>query len=749
MYNKKETIYLIKHLFCILCIILIGFGLKAQNLRIGMPVHQLFPKTINDFKGMATDNYNRLYYIDGNKLFRFHDYFDEIYAHESSLESISVIDNKIHIGTSNEYGLIGLDSLANFCFVSKFNAVESSVSHISQSSYGTFILSKNTIYHFEQVAHKYTFPGIVDYVSDINGATIIHDDENGLSNFINGQFKIINNSNFLATEKVVGIVSPYVGEYIVATEKSGLFLFDGESFLPFAEQKLENEIIKGIEIVSHSENEYEIVVITGGNQLFSFDGMGLELFSKYYSSELLGIHYAANQKLYVATESGIDVLFYNFPFRRVDFTDDPVHGPISIFNNRLYWGSYDGLYYRSIMESNKLDDRIVKVKDSDGKVGKLDIVQNTLLMSHADGLYDILPKVGARFIPDEKFFNFTELRNGFLIAFGKRRNYLLELQNGKWRVRDIIQNLPIHPKSIVFDDKSNLWIVDRDYTLIRYYFNEELELEELSRKQHNNKIKIFSVDDQLILIKDHKAYEFDGNTFNIAGDLSLVLGEYIDLEQVANDRYGNVWYIENGKVVIFRSFIEKGKRKYKKLSIDYPFQEARYVYPYDKNNIFINNGDYFVQLDLEQYEKKNLNPQVIDRVYIIDKKGNTSNKFTLESGKGLSDIKVKTTDELHVTYLSDLKPDMKHSLSGESIIVPLESSQYIGPSSIFNEQDIHFETTDFNGRSKEVSLRVKASPPLVETTWFWILLGIINLIFWIGAFILGYHFRKKREFSVK
>jgi hypothetical protein len=696
---------------------------------------------------MQVDTYGRLYFIDGNKLNRFHNYFDVIYSHNGTLETIKIIEDKINVGTSNSYGKILIDSINNYALTNTFTNVEAGVTHISKSSYGEFILSKNKIFHFdEDVIRKYSFPGIVDYLSDVNGSTIIHDDENGLSIFVNGKFKIINKSLFLSKEIVVDIKSINVGEYIVATEKAGLFLFDGDSFIPYAQDITENLVIQSMEVIKKTDTDYEVIIISNNNELISIDKSGFELFRKNYTEEVYDLLYSDKRMLYVATSKGIDVFFYGLPFKVVDFTSDAIHGPLAIYKDRLYWGSIDGLSFQQINELKQLSGKEIKVKDTDGKVGKLDIVQNTLIMSHEDGLYHILPKIGARFIPDEKFFNFSPIADGYLIAFGKRKNYLLKLINRKWRVQKVLENLPIHPKSVVFDKYSQLWLVDRDYNLIRYSYDEiNLELEEVSREENNNKVKLFSFNNSLVLIKERQAYEFDGQEFNLSKDLSAVLGDDIDLEQVTNDKYGNVWYIQNGKVGIFRSFIEDGKKKYKKLSIDYPFMDPRSVFPYDKNNIFINNGDYYVNIDLENYLKTKMNPLLVDRVYVVKKNGQIRNKYLLENEESLGISKTKTDDELHVTFYGNLRPDSKYSIESENYADALSNASYVGSPAVFDNNSFTFDIEDFYGYSEKVDWTIKSRKPLVQSTIFWWFLGIFNLILWILAFIFGYQFKNLRE----
>ena len=66
---------------------------------------------------MDIDEYGRMYYIDGNNLNRFHGYFDLIYSHKNSLETIKIFDKEIKIGTSDAYGSLAVDSVFNLSLI--------------------------------------------------------------------------------------------------------------------------------------------------------------------------------------------------------------------------------------------------------------------------------------------------------------------------------------------------------------------------------------------------------------------------------------------------------------------------------------------------------------------------------------------------------------------------------------------------------------------------------------------------------
>jgi len=232
----------------------------------------------------------------------------------------------------------------------------------------------------------------------------------------------------------------------------------------------------------------------------------------------------------------------------------------------------------------------------------------------------------------------------------------------------------------------------------------------------------------------------------LSKEFSAVLGTNIDLEQIINDQYGNVWYIENGEVGIFRSVIEDGARKYKKLKIAYPFSDPRSIYPFDKNNIFINNGDYYVKVDLERYEMKKLDDMVIDRVYNVSDLGVVENLYNMDRSSEIpASITTKSTNELHITFYNELRPDSKYRIKAKNLNEKLDQPKYVGSPDVFDDEEFNFKMQDFYGRVTESEMVVDSRKPFLQSTGFWILLGLFNLLLWVVAFILGYKFKKLRS----
>ena len=720
---------------------------NAQKLQLGLPIHEHFDYELENHFSTSHDSLGNLFLAANNQVIKFRGYFDPIIESASSIKALLNIENSLYYGGDKSYGKIKVDSSFKYSLISEFSQTEDYVTRISVSNYGQFILSKNTVFHFtDKVAKKYTFPGIVDYLDDVNGSTILHDDTNGLSLFVGGRFKIVNNSRFLAKMKVMAIKSVGSGEYIVATRNNGLYRFDGETFLEFAKGNLGDKEIIDIEVVENKNNDGEIILITANKEFITLNFSGAILQEKLIGSPLYDLHKDNSGRVYLISKKGVDVFYYNLPYQIVDLSMDQIHGPINIYNNKFYWGTNNGLYYSNLTESGGLMSARIRVKDTEGKVGKLNIVNETLLMSHEDGLYDILPKVGARFIPDETFYDFKELSGDYLLGFSNRRAYLLKKKRKKWRVEKVINDFPIHPKTIVYTNE-DLWLVDRDYNLIHYSVDlRKKEFIKIDETRNKDKVDIFLLKEDLILVKDKKAYTYQNNSFEESNDLTKIFGETINLEQLINDQYGNVWYIQNKKVGLFRSSIVNGKKTYRKLEVEYPNQDPRYVFPYDKNNVFINNGDHFIKLDLENYTKRNSSELSLDRIY-CNKKGIINNHFISSLGE-LENLTVKPSESVHFVFNNDIGPSnvLSYQLLKDEQTVRSGSSKFskISFSNLIEgSYDLNVNLTSYNGdvSSRNVDFDVRKS--FFTTTPFYIILGIINLLIIGLAFYLGYRIGTK------
>lgn len=729
----------------------------AQNFKFGMPFESFYKFDFNSVTGITHDQKNNIFIADGDKLIRFKGYFDHLRNNNQKISSLISHDSILYAGTANDYIEIYNPNNRSKKFTSIFNKVDDQVSHISFSNYGNFILSKNIVYHFQDaVSRKYTFPGIVDFLGSVNGSTLIHDDTNGLSIFVGGRFKIVNGSQFLSKMVVIDIIPFEPGTYLVGTKNNGIFLFDGDFFSAFGTSYLDRKEIVDLEYISSEMNKGEVLIITNKNELISLNTSGNIISDKIFTDQLFALEKDNDQKLYIISKRGVHILHYDLPFEVIDKSVDPIHGPISIYNDKFYWGTNNGLFYSSITSSNNLVDARILVTDTEGKVGKLNQVNNSLLMSHEDGLYDILPKIGARFIPDEKFFDFEELSDDYLLGFSERKTYLLKKIGSKWRKQKEIIDFPIHPKSVIFDQANSLWMVDRDYNLLQFSCDlKEEKFTLLSSQKNLERIDIFQTNNQLILLQDKNVftYNYNKNEFQKSEELSIIFGKNLEIEEIVNDQYGNVWYIQAGKIGVFRAISNNNDNiSFKKLAVDFPYDNPRSIYPFNKNNIFINNGESIINLDLEKYQKNQVSSPMLSKATIISTDNNENilfNKFLGESFlKG--DLKIKTNEKLVLLFDQKLIPDaqLQYAIQNDdsepsSWLNPIESSTILLKGLDKGKYNLFIRTNDFRGVSETVNipLSVIGKFNLSSLKNILILIGIIiGLIISFGA---GFYYGKK------
>jgi len=726
----------------------------AQELHLGLPISEFYPQEISDFHASAQfEGEQGMYFSAGKSLYYFNGYFDNLQTYLSPINTLFASDSVLYYGKDKAYGYVNTQFNSNNQLVRKFDQAEAEVSHISNSNYGNFILSKNKIFHFKnQVAKKYSFPGIVDFLGNVNNSTIVHDDTNGLSIFVGSRFKIVNNSRFLSSMQVIDIKSMGSGEYVVATRNNGLYYFDGENFSEFGQVFLENRRIVDIEVIQMNDRPNEVIIITDDNELISLNFSGDLVQEKLFTNKLLDLQKNEQNVLYVITASGIHLFYYNLPFQIIDRSPDPLHGPVAVFDDKFYWGTNNGLYYSNIQEQKNLNDSRIRVKDTEGKVGKLDVINGTLLMSHEDGLYDVLPKIGARFIPDERFYGFEDLGNDYVISFSDRNTYLLKKRRNRWRIVRKMDDFPIHPKSVVLDEMNNLWMVDRDYNVLQYKFDPRNELFELMNSTSNpDKVSVFHLNDQVVLIKESQLYTFNSteNVFEISDELTAVFGSEFSINQMTNDDYGNIWYLQNGKIGLFRN--SNDNTSFKKLKIDFPFSDARFVYPFDKNNVFVNNGSYVTKINLENYSKM-ASPNIqFDKVISVKQNNKKVKEYDHNDPfASISKLSIGTKEQLEILIGQELLPDseIQYSLSSDKDVYNWQVCPEKGKINIGNlnagDYYLTIKSNSYRGSSNILSLPIEVGKAISDDNNIIYLIGFIALILSLIAFFAGYNIGARR-----
>lgn len=268
--------------------------------------------------------------------------------------------------------------------------------------------------------------------------------------------------------KAIRRFQPYgTSSVLIATDYSGLYIFNGEEILPFETEA--DDFIRSNELFSFAVSEKYIAIGSVRNGLVVMNNEGKQCryinnLNGLQDNTVLSLDFDRFGSLWLGLDQGIDRVFLDSPV-------EILYGNINtrgagyaciIDNGTIYLGTNQGLFYDTYPfdKSQRLTD-LKMVKESTGQVWCLDRVGDDIFCSHNRGLFivknrDMKPvtKVDGfwtvRGFPD----NPNEALGGSYAGL-----YLLRKENGTWRVVRKIRGFDTTARQFEINSDGVVWMI--------------------------------------------------------------------------------------------------------------------------------------------------------------------------------------------------------------------------------------------------------------------------------------------------
>lgn len=436
------------------------------------------------------------------------------------LHSISIIENRIYVGGINTIGYFEKENhqLIYHSLINKksfqdeiWKSIIVNDKIIFQSFSSFYIYNLKT----EELTQKKLTEGNISF------AFTSHDKTTFYYQVLYNQIHISKNASNvrsiqspLLKKWMVKYINEIKDDLLIGTYKNGLYLIkENKNF-----EKLDNPIS---DFLSKARLNVAQPIDNKGRYAFGTLDKGIVI-GNIYTGE---IEYYINTKnglasnrihtlyfneglLWVGSESGITKINLKYPVR---FISDPLAeiGPVydaKLFNNQLFIGTNQGLYYTSdSINSPLLNLRLFP--GSKGQVWNLEVVDDQLFCGHNEGIFE----VGDNF---QKVYNngggYTFLRSKFHTDVMFQTSYhglnIWRKENGKWFFSHNIKTVNSLTRDLVELDDTSLVITDTWKNLYRIVFTDDFKslryIDNLSsQKIFKNcyKYRLFAINDQKVL----------------------------------------------------------------------------------------------------------------------------------------------------------------------------------------------------------------------------------------------------------
>lgn len=664
------------------------------------------------------------------------------------IRSVLCTNNKIFVGSYEEFGFWEADSFGNYLYTSLTSLFDKNHEFTSEEFWQIVEFNDDIVFR--------SFGGI--YIYDGKKISFIDNSEDTSSLVVYQDKVIVGSLHEDLRELKDGKLIPFIlsGKQIEFTSVNNLVVFDNLLFLFDLNQEgyiyNSNTLYPLPEKITSFLNRYNInkVVfkdrdtlifgtIKNGMIIYSFKTEKIQHINKelgLQNNTVLGLKYH-NGNLWGTLDNGICKInfdssyqYYYDPTGTLGTVYDVVY-----FDNRYYMASNTGIY--TFTDNNKLQ----LVKGSEGHVWDLSIMDNHLFCAHNRGTFYVenneLVKLD---LNSGGVFNYTKaptIDNTYL-----QGNYigisLLTYKQNKWELHPI-ENIDFPVNKIVFESDFIIWAthpykgvyrieLDKNYAKVINLTNYQ---NDKNFKQY--KTDIFKIDGEIVFYNSNQWFHFFKNRDSIR-----VFKKFENFQNKAliNKEANRYWFIarDNSKSIIYTN--EELDEVFQINSLEI---KRRLVSEYEKITInndsirIINLNDGFSIFNVNKIKVKEdypVNPLVVDKIYSKVKKYSIKDSvlsIPFEEGKNLSfEVYSQNLYQNTITYTLSGKVEQKEILnSGKLTLQNLPFGDY---SLLFQDEEFDDETM----AKRKIAFTVL--PPwylsnLMRVLYLMLVIGIIYLIY--------------------
>jgi DNA-binding CsgD family transcriptional regulator len=617
----------------------------------------LVPYLINDFELhnqnwsiSQNPNNNLIYLANSEGLFEFNGikWIKHTLKEKLPLRSVAVDRNGvIYTGSFEDFGYwkadnqgkLGYTSLSTLTQIEKNDEIWK----IFIQGQNIYFQSFTSIYVYNHTKlEKVVAPYTMLFLHLVNDQFVAQIFEKGLYFFENNDFKFIDNSEIFSNKKVHTIISYRHGEWLVCTDKYGIFHYDGVKFTRFnsdASIFLENFICNTA--IKLDDSTFVFGSILNGLIITSPKG---EILRKYNThnglknNTILSLFADMEGGLWVGLDEGVNYIDLSSPFTHYKCKSNSI-GTIYAMHrkdNKLYIGTNHGLFVSDIKKKGQFYsfDNLRIIDQSQGQVWSLEEYEGQIICGHNNGTFRV---------NNEQFEQISGITGGW--AYTPFGEYILggtytgivvfrKNANGKWQHYSKLDNFMEPSRYIEVDYLGYVWASHHQKGVYRIEISDDFKstfntefFPSINNETYN--IKVFKINNRVIFITSENVYTYDyiRNEIVVAEPLTNTIGEYRTANQITHYQKNEYWFIKDDKLALFDISLDFTATKLYEIqlkNISLPQRNIELI-RLDSNTVLIPTPESFDAFDLS-VKKKDINETKLKIEKVIFYGGNNESK---------------------------------------------------------------------------------------------------------------------------
>lgn len=480
---------------------------------------------------------------------------------------------QIYCGGRNEFGLLKKDQAGLLQYSSLVQLISDKVDF--SDVWSTWFVDSSIVFCSYEALFIYKKGSITVIKPEttferaflVNGNLLVREEGRGLCRLVENQLELFNDGRFFAKIPITVILPYKEGEIIVAGNKD-FYLCDGNSIIPWRIEA--TSFLKDTKLFTAlllNDSSFILATNTKGVAMMSSDGKILNVYNKntgLISNDIINLFCDSNGNLWVLCREGISKVELNSSFSYINEYNGitGLNYSSCIFNQTLYLGTSNGLYYTSLYDKTHETNRnFRKIQSTDGNVWALQTFGENLFCGHNEGVfvvdgpkaYHIDGTTGVWcFIQPKGFHN-------ILLAGTYQGIIVLEEKDRKWKMRGYVKGFYESSRFIVQDEMEDIWVSHGNKGIFKLSLTHTLDSvlkiktygsAEGIHSNFNN--TVYKFNNQVIITNNQGFfnYNYSDDRFYPWNELNEAIGEFTAIQRFVIESDTSFWLILNDEKII-------------------------------------------------------------------------------------------------------------------------------------------------------------------------------------------------------
>ena len=545
-------------------------------------------------------------------------------------------DNKIYVGGQDEIGYFEPNNSGNLIYHSLVQLIPQ-----KDRLFGDVwdIIFKNGDVFFRGISQiiKITNNSSIIYKAHsewsfmglCNGNMYAQDAKYGLMQYKDNAWMPVESQNSLPNnDPISSIFVMQKSKILITTIKNGFFYLNNNTITPLHSASLDAIVNKRIFCAIPITDDW-MALGTNNDGVYIVNTNG-ELIQKFAKNEglqnnnVLSISLDKEKNIWLGLNNGVDFINYDSPIKQLNPNNQKGSGyTAAIFKNNLYIGTSNGLYYAPLQTVKDLSfskGDFNFVNNTAGENWTLSEINDKLLLGHHEGAFEVNQGNVVPFSNDHGFWNFTPVTNVFPTPRCIAGNYygirFFNYANGHFTEGEKIPDFIESSRYVVIDKFDNYWISHPYHGVFKIQpnANPQYLIKQYSDKNGLPSLldnQVYKIKNELLIATQKGIYKYNPQKDIFEADefYKNILGTQ-SVRYLKEDNEGNVWFIHEKQLGVIDFTAAKPSIIYLPELNNKMLSGFEFIYPVNKNNIFLGGEIGFFHINYEKYKQRKTSLQV-------------------------------------------------------------------------------------------------------------------------------------------